>query len=170
MGKKTLCTAAALIICMSGLSARELAFHVVQHNGSLETVSEQTLMIEDIVLDYFFNRGDIVTNEPAEAVKADGDAASYKKAFSDAADGGAAYFIQLRLYYVAETSSDPASIALSNIDHVTWTVTEVQSGKKIADMKGRPGKAAEGQDETEGVKSYAADIADAIQKVLNEKA
>ena len=28
-------------------------------------MSEQTLVIEDQILDYFFNFGDIVTNEPA---------------------------------------------------------------------------------------------------------
>lgn len=148
----------------------ELSFQVVQHNNAQEKVCEETLVIEDEILDYFFSRGNIVTNEPAAAVKDEGDEAVWKTAFADAAAGGSKYFVQLRLYYDTTASTDPESVSLSNLDHVLWTITDVQSGKTLSDMKNIVDKSALGKDDADSVRDYAAKIAQQIQKSLNEKA
>lgn len=160
----------AFFVAASCCFSAEISVQIVQHDNALDSVGEQTLVIEDEILDYFFSRGYIVTNEPAVAAKDGTDDEVWKTAFSDAAAGGAQFFIQVRLYYDTAASTNPESVALSNIDYVTWTVTEVQSGKTIADMKGIVDKQKVGNDDADSVKEYAATIADQIQKVLKAKA
>jgi len=149
----------------SGWSA-ELSFQIVQHDNVQEKVCEQTLVIEDEMLDYFFSKGNIVTNEPAVSVKDGGDEAVWKTAFAGAAAGGSRYFVQLRLYYDTAASTNPEAVSLSNIDYVTWTITDVQSGKTLSDMKAMVDKPASGQDDADSVREYAAEIAEQIQKTL----
>ena len=171
MGKKqVIVLLSVILLTVSGCWSAELSFQVVQHNGTQENVCEQTLVIEDEMLDYFFNQGNIVTNERAAAVKDGGDEAVWKTAFADAAAGGSQYFVQLCLYYDTSSSTNPEAVALSNLDYVTWTITEIQSGKKIADMKNSVDKTALGKNDADSVRSYAAEIAGQIQKALKVKA
>ena len=141
--------------------ATELSFQVVQHNDALDTVSEETLVIED-----FFNFGDIVTNEPALAAVVEDAEGLRKTAYAIAASGGAEYFIQLRLFYSGKRSKNSANISLKNLVYVQWTITEAASGKKIAEVKSKVRKPASGRTDVEGVKEYAASVADAIRKEL----
>lgn len=146
--------------------ATELSFQVVQHNDALDTVSEETLVIEDQILDYFFNFGDIVTNEPALAAVVEDAEGLRKTAYAIAASGGAEYFIQLRLFYSGKRSKNSANISLKNLVYVQWTITDAASGKKIAEVKSKVRKPASGRTDVEGVKEYAASVADAIRKEL----
>ena len=149
--------------------ATELSFQVIQHNDALDTVSEQTLVIEDQILDYFFNLGDIVTNEPALAAVVEDTEGLRKTAYAIAASGGAEYFIQLRLFYGGKGSKDPANISLKNLVHVQWTITDAASGEKIADVKMKVRKPASGRTDAEGIKEYAASVADAMKKELRKE-
>jgi len=171
MGKKQL--AAILLVLAFTVScswSKELSFQIVQHNNTQEKVCEQTLVIEDKMLDYFFSHGNIVTNEPAAAVKDGSDEIVWKAAFAAAAAGGSQYFVQLRLYYDTEAATNPESVALSNLDYVTWTITDVQSGENLVDMKDIVNRSVLGKDDADSVREYAAKIAEQIQKVLKEKA
>ena len=161
-----LCAAICGTVCSW---ATELSFQVIQHNDALDTVSEQTLVIEDQILDYFFNLGDIVTNEPALATVVEDAEGLRKTAYAIAASGGAEYFIQLRLFYGGKGSKDPANISLKNLVHVQWTITDAASGEKIADVKTKVRKPASGRTDAEGVKEYAASVADEMRKELRKE-
>ena len=137
-----LCSALLCGVCCWGT---DISFQVVQHNDVLDTVCEQTLVIEDQILDYFFNFGDIVTNEPALAAVVEDAEGLRKTAYAIAASGGAEYFIQLRLFYGGKGSKDPANISLKNLVYVQWTITEAASGKKIAEVKSKVRKPASGR-------------------------
>ena len=164
----------SLVLCAAVFGAvcswaTELSFQVVQHNEALDTVSEETLVIEDQILDYFFNVGDIVTNEPALAAVSEDAEGLRKTAYEIAASGGAEYFIQLRLFYGGKGSKDSANISLKNLVHVQWTITDTASGEKIADVKTKVRKPASGRTDAEGVKEYAASVADAMRKELRKE-
>ena len=148
--------------------ATELSFQVVQHNDALDTVSEETLVIEDQILDYFFNLGDIVTNEPAvAAVPADAENL-WRTAYAFAVTGGADYFVELRLFYSGKASRDPAHISLNDLERVQWTIADVKTGKKIAEAKAKVRKPASGKTDASGVKEFAASIADAMRKAIGK--
>ena len=164
----------SLVLCAAVFGAvcswaTELSFQVVQHNEALDTVSEETLVIEDQILDYFFNVGDIVTNEPALAAAPEDAEDLRKSAYVIAASGGAEYFIQLRLFYSGKGAKDSANISLKNLVHIQWTITDAASGKKIADVKAKVRKPASGRTDVEGVKEYAASVADAMRKELRKE-
>ncbi|HAH60812.1 MAG TPA: hypothetical protein DCL73_01795 [Treponema sp.] len=171
MGKKRLAAIVpVLLLTASCCWSAQLSFQVVQHNNTQEKVCEQTFVIEDEMLDYFFSRGNIVTNEPAVAVKEGSDEAVWKAAFADAAAGGSQYFVQLRLYYDTTASTNPEAVALSNLDYAAWTITDVQSGQILADVKSVVDKTSLGKDDTDSVRGYAVKIAEQIQKSLKVKA
>ncbi|MFA6856628.1 MAG: hypothetical protein WCR31_05405 [Treponema sp.] len=166
MGIKRFVAAVLVLFFTFTCWSAELSFQIVQHDSVQEKVCEQTLVIEDEMLDYFFSRGNIVTNEPAAAVKTGGDETVWKTAFAGAAAGGSRYFVQLCLYYDTAASTNPEAVSLSNLDYVTWTITDVQSGKTLSEMKTVVDKTALGKDDADSVREYAVKIADQIQKTL----
>lgn len=160
-----LCSA---LLCGVCLWATDISFQVVQHNEVLDTVCEQTLVIEDQILDYFFNLGDIVTNEPAVAAVPEDAENLWKTAYAFAVTGGAEYFVELRLFYKSSASRDPAYLSLNDLERVHWTIADVKTGKKIADVKAKVRKSASGKTDASGVKEYAASIAEAMRKAIRK--
>ena len=66
MGKlKKLGILAILLISGSLCFANQISFQIVQHDESLDSVSEDSMVIEDSVLNNFFEFGYIVTNSDA---------------------------------------------------------------------------------------------------------
>lgn len=160
-----LCSAFLCGVCCWGT---DISFQVVQHNDVLDTVCEQTLVIEDQILDYFFDLGDIVTNEPAvAAVPADAENL-WRTAYAFAVTGGADYFVELRLFYRSSSSRDPAYLSLNDLERVQWTIADVKTGKKIAEAKTKVRKPASGKTDASGVKEFAASIADAMRKAIRK--
>ena len=128
MGKhKILIFALLFLIGNAFASARQLAFQIVQHDGTAE-VSEQSLSLEDEVLTNFFDYGYIVTNSDAAVSDSDSqDEKLYKIGISEAIDGFSDYFIQINLFYdkLNQTGEVPE---LKKID---WTITSAKTGEKI---------------------------------------
>lgn len=160
-----LCSALLCGVCCWGT---DISFQVVQHNDALDTVCEQTLIIEDQILDYFFNFGDIVTNEPAVAIVPEAADNLWRTAYAFAVTGGADYFVELRLFYSGKASRDPAHISLGDLERVSWTIADVKTGKKIAEAKAKVRKPASGKTDVAGVKEYAASIAEAMRKAIRK--
>ena len=79
------------------------------------------------------------------------------------------FFIQLRLFYSGKRSKNSANISLKNLVYVQWTITEAASGKKIAEVKSKVRKPASGRTDVEGVKEYAASVADEMRKELRKE-
>ena len=72
----------------------------MQHDESLDSVSEDSMVIEDSVLNNFFEYGFIVTNSDAAISESKAqDEKLYKIGQGDAFNGFSDYFIQIRLYY-----------------------------------------------------------------------
>ncbi|MBQ9494224.1 MAG: hypothetical protein IJR50_01125, partial [Treponema sp.] len=150
---------AIALCCFSFCWGAEISFQVVQHDDAVSEVREQTLIIEDAILEYFFNNGDIVTNEPAVAATEKEADKIIKIALSYAADGGAQYFVQLRLFYDESTPSDLTHVSLANLKRVSWAVADVATRKEITEGKSKVPRAVSGKANADGVKEYAASIA-----------
>ena len=165
---KKLSIALCSLLCGVCCWGTDISFQVVQHNDALDTVCEQTLVIEDQILDYFFNFGDIVTNEPAVAIVPEAAENLWRTAYAFAVTGGADYFVELRLFYSGKASRDPAHISLKDLERVSWTIADVKTGKKIAEAKAKVRKPASGKTDAAGVKEYAASIAEAMRKAIRK--
>ena len=101
MGKlKKLCILSLLLISGSLCFANQISFQIVQHDDSLDSVSEDSMTIEDSVLNNFFEYGFIVTNSDAAiSESAAQDERLYKIGQGEAFNGFSDYFVQIKLYY-----------------------------------------------------------------------
>lgn len=132
MGKrKRLSLLIILILCGSLCFANQISFQIVQHDDSLDSVSEDSMTIEDSVLNNFFEYGYIVTNSDAAiSESAAQDERLYKIGQGDAFNGFSDYFVQIKLYY---ERSDQTLSQSSDLYKINFTITSVKTGKKIAD-------------------------------------
>ncbi len=131
MGKlKRLSILAVILFCTSFCFANQISFQIVQHDESLDSVSEDSMTIEDSVLNNFFEYGYIVTNSDAAISESSAqDEKLYKIGQGDAFNGYSDYFIQIKLYYQRSEETLTESSDLYEID---FSITSVKTGKKIA--------------------------------------
>ena len=132
MGKlKRFSILTVLLLCSSFCFANQISFQIVQHDDSLDSVSEDSMTIEDSVLNNFFEYGYIVTNSDAAISESSAqDEKLYKIGQGDAFNGFSDYFIQIKLYY---ESNEQTLTTSSDLYEISFTITSVKTGKKIAD-------------------------------------
>ena len=132
MGKlKRLSIFAVLLLGASFCYANQISFQIVQHDESMDSVSEDSLTIEDSVLNNFFEYGYIVTNSDAAiSDSAAQDERLYKIGQGDAFNGYSDYFVQIKLWYERTEQTLSVSADLYKID---FSITSIKTGKKIAD-------------------------------------
>ncbi len=107
-------------MCANFCFAKQIQLQIVQHDDRTETVSEDSLVIEDELLAGFFDTGYIVTNSPAvTSSSASDDLILYNKAMGDAYEGSSDYFVQIKLYYT------------NSLHTIGWSISSVPTGKTI---------------------------------------
>ena len=108
----------------------QISFQIVQHDESVDCVSEDSMVIEDSVLNNFFEYGFIVTNsDAAMSDSAKKNKKLYKIGQGDAFNGFSDYFVQIKLYYERTENTLSSTSDLYEIDFI---ITSVKDGKKIA--------------------------------------
>ena len=132
MGKlKKLCILSLLLISGSLCFANQISFQIVQHDDSLDSVSEDSMTIEDSVLNNFFEYGFIVTNSDAAiSESAAQDERLYKIGQGEAFNGFSDYFVQIKLYY---KRTDNTLSQSSDLYKINFSITSIKTGKKIAE-------------------------------------
>ena len=131
MGKlKRLCILSVLLLSSALCFANQISFQIVQHDDTIDSVSEDSMIIEDSVLNNFFDYGYIVTNSDAAiSESASQDEKLYKIGQNDAFNGYSDFFVQIKLYYERTEDTVSKNADLYKID---FSITSVKSGKKIA--------------------------------------
>ncbi len=121
MGKtRKILLIAGFLLCAQVCFAKQVSFQIIQHDDKTQNVTEQSLVIEDEMLNSFFETGYIVTNSPTVVSESDeNDVILYNKALGDAYEGSSDYFIQVKLFY---------NNSLKQID---WSIASVATGNKI---------------------------------------
>ena len=87
--------------------AKQITLQIVQHDELSDKVFESSMVVEDELLNGFFDNGFIVTNSPA-SVSASSlqDVNLFNTGIGDAYEGSSEYFLQIKLYYNAAQSSE----------------------------------------------------------------
>ncbi len=119
-----------LIFCILLLSgfcfAQQVSFQIIQHDTTSEEVTEQSFILEDLLVEKFFENGFIVTNSPTVNSNSElQDEKFWKSGLKDAKDGFSNYFIQIKLYFNQNKKDDEKSI-LKNVD---WSLVSTKSEK-----------------------------------------
>lgn len=152
-------------ICVSVLSAAisccfaaSITVLVNQRDVSGQTVFENTRIFEDGLINYFFETGSIVSNEPASLD------AEYKGAYQAALDASKIGFID----YVAvfNVSIDDVS---QNISEVHWILVQVRSGTVIDEGKISAPVISNSTDIPKGIMKFAEQNAALVSKAMAKK-
>lgn len=130
MGKiKYFISFCVLFISTSFCFAKQISFQIVQHDSKIDTVTEQSLIIEDEMLNGFFEYGYIVTNSQAEISKSEKeDKKLFNKGLQEALEGFSDYFVQIRLYYDNSKKGDGFSVTLEKIE---WEIIKASTGDLV---------------------------------------
>lgn len=168
MGKKTFCALLWLMCAVSGFCA-SVSFQIVQHNDSMSSVCNSVLVIEDEILNSFFNSGYIVSNSPASmSSSAAQDKKLWNLGYSEAVEGSFEDFIQIHLYFNESTAKNTQTVALGMIDKIGWKIVSLKNGKTVEE-KTKSIKKTMGADTEDNVRLFAKDFAVYIQGVLRKK-
>ena len=128
---KRFCLLVAVFLAGSLCFANQISFQIVQHDDSADSVTEDSYIIEDSVLNTFFEYGYIVTNSDAAISDSESqDERLYKIGSGDAFNGFSDYFIQIKLYY---ERTDQTLSASSDLYKIEFTIASAKSGVKIAE-------------------------------------
>ena len=151
-----------LLLCGTLCFANQISFQIVQHDETIDSVSEDSMTIEDSVLNNFFEYGFIVTNSDAAiSDSTDQDERLYKIGQGDAFNGFSDYFVQIRLYYERTEQTLSQNADLYKID---FSITSIKTGKKIADKTITDIKIDRAK--KNNLDKVSSDLVDEISKVL----
>ncbi len=168
MVKRFLAALVFSAVCISGSFGRSLSFQVVQHNDSLNEVCSSALVIEDEILNFFYDAGYIVTNVPAVISKSeDQDVVFYQKGFNDASDSSFDDFVLIKLYFTG-TEEENRQISLGNMQKIGWKVVSTKNGKILEE--GCTGVEKEVlADNEKNVREFASEFAVHLNNVLRKR-
>lgn len=154
----------AVLFC-SAMFGKSISFQVVQHNKSLTDVCPTVHVLEDELLNFFFDVGYIVSNEPSVATSnASKDSQLWKSGFNASVDGSCDDFIQIILDF-NDTDSASENIQLGYINKVSWKVASTSTGKIIAEASDKISKPM-GADSEDNVRIFAIELAAKLLKIL----
>ena len=144
---------------------KSISFQVVQHNKSLTEVCPTVLVLEDELLNFFFDIGYIVSNEPAVATNnASKDSQLWNAGFNASVDGSCDNFIQIILDF-NDVDSVSQNIQLGYINKVSWKVASTSTGKIISESSSKITKPM-GADSEDNVRIFAIELAAKLLKIL----
>lgn len=168
MGKKLFLVISALFDTANCCFASGLTFQIIQHNDSLNEVCESAMVIEDEMLNYFFNSGYIVTNAPASVSSSiEMDDKLWKVAVNEAAGGSADVFVQVHLYF-NENAGESSKVSLGLIDKISWKAQAIKSGRILEESSMKVKKPI-GIDTEQNVRLFAGQFASHLKEVLKKK-
>lgn len=115
--------------------AKQITVQIIQHDKTTNQVAESSLVIEDELLNGFFDNGFIVSNTPAVVSESETqDLSFYNIGIGDAYEGGADFFVQVKLFYNEKNQSEEESIISkkkTRLEKIDWTVASAVTGNKI---------------------------------------
>ena len=139
---------------------------VVQNNGT-DKISEASKVFENQVLNYMFDNGHIVSNEPISLFE-NYDTDSIR-GFDAAVDGFVDFYVEIIIDYDMDDSSNPEAVILSNIRSVNYIIKKVNDGtvffeseKLIPNLNGI-------SNQNVGFNNFATKIAENINSKLSGK-
>ena len=152
-------------------SAKSFSLQVVQKNTPGDDVFDSSYVVEQTILDYFFERGMIVTNGSVLVSKNDvaKDKTDLRRSMMEARIGSMDLFVQLDLNYSVLDSANPTAVLLSNIKSADVQIVSLSQNKVIASGKFTPPATTDLNNNRVGVESFANDIAIKLQAEFAKK-
>ena len=156
-----------LLFLVTGLSqafAKQLCFQIIQHDKAADNITEESLVVEDQVLNSFFDYGFIVTNSNAAiSASQSQNEKLFNQGLSEAFNGFADYFVQINLYFEGGEKEISKS---SDLEKVTFKLARTNTGKIIAEKSFNNAKH---ENKNDDLKKFSSSLAAEINKALQSE-
>lgn len=151
--------------------AKTFSLQVVQKNTPGDQIFDSSFVVEQTILDHFFDRGMIVSNNSILVSKDDEmqEKLDVRRSMMEARVGCMDLFIKLDLNYSVLDSANPTAILLSNIKSADIEIVSLQDNSTISSGKFTPPALSDLNNNRSGVEDFAEDIAKKIQAELAER-
>ena len=128
--------AAALTFSLFAANAKSFSLQVVQRNTPGDQVFDSSFVVEQTILDHFFDRGMIVSNNSILVSKDDAvkEKTDLRRSMMEARIGCMDLFVKLDLNYSVLDSANPTAILLSNIKSADMEIVSLKA--RASTMKG----------------------------------
>ncbi len=162
--------AAGMAILSVSVFAKSFSLQIVQKNTPQEKVYNASYLIEQTVLDYFFERGCIVSSNSILISKNQLETkSSIRQSFIESKNGCMDYLINMEIFYDARKSNNPNGILLSNIAEIQWQIISLSTSETLSSGKTVVGSIKNDDDNSLGVESLAKTVAKNIQNELGKQ-
>lgn len=163
---------AFLLLCaLFAASAKSFSLQVIQRNTGGDSVFDTSYVVEQAIMDYFFEHGMIVSSNQVIVSKRE-DASEKKeirRSLIEAKTGCMDLFVKVYLNFALEDSKNPSAVLLSNINNAEFEILSTETTETVATGKYSPKVVPNKNDNRGGVESFATDIAADIHKRLSKK-
>ncbi len=165
--KKIIIAAVLSAVSIAAFHAQSIEIQIIQHDNSQKNIRKPTEIIENTIMDNFFNDGRIITNAPIAAeFNNQMDSRIVKSAVKEASGGMCQYLIVLTIDYKKNAALNPATENLDLMDKISWKLIDTQSGKEIASKNYKINKVSKANNSADGIKLLADELFSDILKSL----
>ncbi len=165
--KKIIIAAVLSAVSIVAFHAQSIEIQIIQHDNSQKNIRKPTEIIENTIMDNFFNDGRIITNAPIAAeFNNQMDSRIVKSAVKEASGGMCQYLIVLTIDYKKNAALNPATENLDLMDKIGWKLIDTQSGKEIASKNYKINKVSKANNSADGIKLLADELFSDILKSL----
>ncbi len=159
------------LLCGIAANAASFSLQVIQKNTPGDNVFDSSYVVEQAVLDYFFEKGMIVSNNPVIVSKNDeaSDRTELHRAFIEARLGCMDLLVKLSLNFSVLDSANPTAVLLSNIRGADLEIVSLKNSETIIKGRFTPPAVNDMNNNRGGVETFATNIAIYIQAELAKK-
>lgn len=147
-----------------------MSVQVVQNFRDQNDPCSISYLIEQSVIDYFFDQGHIVSSAPVYVLSTEKDnKRALSHALAETADGGMDYLVTINVNYnVARELKNSAPLLLQYIKDVTWTVYRTVDGTELISGENAPGKITAVNNNEKGIVGFSSKLASQISAGLQK--
>lgn len=169
MKKRWGCSLILLLLLTAICHAKTISVQVVQNNPGQERIWETTTLVEQSIIDYFFDDGNIVSNSPIWISSSDDkkNHGALNAALIENSEGGMEFLVRVEVFFNTSKSSNPDAPLLENIEKVEWKIYSVDSGKEVSSGNEKPQKITLSNNNELGIKTFAYLVSGKINKALD---
>ncbi|MCR5725208.1 MAG: hypothetical protein K6G80_09010 [Treponema sp.] len=154
-------------LTLSTAMANSLSIQVIQDYGIQKEPCSISYLVEQSVIDFFFESGAIVSNCPVRVFGSD-DTVALKQALHDTLEGGMDFLVTLTVHFALDRElSDSDPMLLQYIKKVDWTIYSSVSGRALVSGTGKP-NLTNGNNNEQGIVGFSSLLASQISAGLKK--
>lgn len=153
------------------LFAVSLSVQILQFNPGQDKVWETSQVVEQSIIDFFFENGFVVSNSPVFlSTDAKTDRMEIRKSVEDARQGRLEYFAEVKINYNENITTNSDSALLSHVKNVHWRIYDSNNGNVLSEGDVIPEKVTPKNDDEYSVILLGQDIAMEIKSNIKVSA